>query len=98
MLVFESDAWTLRRKDVTRLEIQQVKFIRRSSHSSCKRRRMRRKIIKKRKRHRIRKRERRKKSNRTRRRRCRIKLKTKLHGFDPRANYADRATAASWRS
>jgi hypothetical protein len=26
------------------------------------------------------------------------KTKTKLRGFGPRANYADRETAASWRS
>jgi hypothetical protein len=28
----------------------------------------------------------------------RVKIKTKLHGMSPRANYTDRATAACWRS
>jgi hypothetical protein len=27
-----------------------------------------------------------------------LKIKTKLHGLNPRANYTDRATAACWRS
>jgi hypothetical protein len=31
-------------------------------------------------------------------RKCKLKTKTKLSGFGPRANYTDRATAAFWRS